>query len=201
MTPAFGSGAPDPQRHAALVATLAAAFADDPALAWILPDPAQRARRLPGFFRWLVDAHATDGTILATSDAQAASLWRRPGQVHVDADTHLADVIRLIPVFGLRLARAARLGSAVARHVPPGEDQLYLRYIGVAPAAQGRGLGGALLRAGLAEADRLGVAACLETAKPANVALYQAFGFRIVAEWDAPGGGPHFWTMQRPAAA
>ena len=58
---------------------------------------------------------------------------------------------------------------------------------------------GQAIRAGLAEAARLGVPAVLETATPANVGLYQRLGFATRSEWDVAGGGPHFWTMTRPA--
>ena len=29
--------------------------------------------------------------------------------------------------------------------------------------------------------------------------LYQRLGFATRSEWDVAGGGPHFWTMTRPA--
>ena len=61
---------------------------------------------------------------------------------------------------------------------------------------RGTGLGAALIRHGLDFADRDGVPAFLETARPGNVAYYERRGFRTIAEGDAPGGGPHLWFMR-----
>ena len=68
----------------------------------------------------------------------------------------------------------------------------YLQFIGVAPAGQGQGTGGALLRAGLARAA--GQPCYLETATPSNVGLYQAHGFAVRNTWQH-GSAPPFWSM------
>ena len=36
----------------------------------------------------------------------------------------------------------------------------------------------------------------LETGVERNVAFYERFGFVVVSEGDAPGGGPHVWFMR-----
>ncbi|MFZ1742287.1 MAG: GNAT family N-acetyltransferase, partial [Pontixanthobacter sp.] len=72
----------------------------------------------------------------------------------------------------------------------------YLKYAAVSPVRQGKGLGGAMIREGLARARAAGVDTILETATPSNVGLYQSLGFETVEEWDVPkAGGPHFWNM------
>jgi hypothetical protein len=53
---------------------------------------------------------------------------------------------------------------------------------------------------GLSLADRDGVPSWLETSKSENARYYEAFGFRTVADEDAPGGGPHIWFMRRDPA-
>lgn len=190
----------DETHRARAVATLAAAFADDPAVCWIIPDPAQRARRLPRMFDWLYSDHLTHGLILGTPDCAAVTCWRVPGKVHHHDPLHPPLLLRLLVVFGANVLRAARVGDAIGAHVPRGEAYLYLRYAGVRPECQGKGLGGLAIRAGLAEAARLEVLATLETATPANVGLYQRLGFAVASEWDVPGrGAPHFWTMVTPA--
>lgn len=182
--------------RAAAVATLAAAFADDPALAWIIPDRAARVRRLPLMFDWLFDDHLERGLILGTADCGVVTMWRPPGQVHYRSPLYPRHLLHLVRIFGANLLRAARVGDAIDAHVPGGERLLYLRYAGVRPDRQGKGLGGTAIRAGLARAGELGVPSCLETATASNVGLYQRLGYGIVREWDVGGrGGPHFWTM------
>ena len=65
------------------------------------------------------------------------------------------------------------------------------------PAGQGQGVGGALLRAGLARAA--GQPCYLETATPSNVGLYQAHGFGVRNEWQH-GDAPNFWSMWHPGS-
>lgn len=62
---------------------------------------------------------------------------------------------------------------------------------------QGRGIGRALIEAGLAQARRDGIGAFLSTGTAANVAIYGRCGFRVIDEADAPDGGPRIWFMRR----
>ena len=91
------------------------------------------------------------------------------------------------------------LGAFHPQLVP--EDHWYLMILGVEPARQRLGLGGALLQPVLARADREGLRCYLETQKPVNVPFYQAHGFEVAAETDVPGDGPHFWLMARTPRA
>lgn len=184
--------------RAAAVATMAAAFHSDPAVSWIIPDPAKRARRLPLMFDWLFDDHLAHGRILGTPDCAAVTMWRLPGKVHHHDALWPPLLWRLIRIFGSNILRGSRVGDAIGAHVPKGEDRWYLRYAGVRPENQGKGLGGLAIRAGLAQANR---GATLETATPDNVGIYLRLGFAVAEEWDVPRGGPHFWTMIHPGAA
>src|SRR3546814_14261896 len=58
---------------------------------------------------------------------------------------------------------------------------------------------GRIIRAQTAVAGAEGLPCWLETATPENVPLYERLGFVTAAQWDVPGGGPHFWGMMRPA--
>ena len=64
---------------------------------------------------------------------------------------------------------------------------------------QGQGVGSSLVAPMLARADAEGLPCYLETMKERNVAFYEKHGFQVVVEDDLPKGGPHFWTMKRPA--
>ncbi|WP_293989173.1 GNAT family N-acetyltransferase [Sphingomonas sp.] len=180
-----------------VAAMLARAFADDPAMSYIFPDPRDRAKRLPRLFALLFDADAP-GMRLITGDAEATTLWQRPG---TPAPT-LFDALRragpLLGALGLALPRAMRVGAALDEHAPP-ERHWYLHIAGVDPARQGKGLGGASIREGLARVAGDGLPAYLETATERNVGLYQSLGFEVTSEWHVPRGGPKFWSMLRPA--
>ena len=181
----------DESHRAAAVASLAAAFQDDPAVSWIIPDPAARARRLLKMY-----------DILGTPGAEAVTLWRAPGKVHTRTPLRPGHVLHLLKIFGPCILRAAKVGDCIDAHLLRGEGRFYLRYAGVRPDCQGKGLGGLTIRAGLEKAAQAEVPAVLETATESNVGLYQRLGFEVREEWDVPGrGGPHFWTMEHPAPA
>ena len=177
------------------VATLALAFHEDPAMVYMLPDAAKRGPRLRRLMGWMVDQQLKLGLVLGTADVTGVTLWRQPGLVHFHEPLWHPDTLLHIAIFGRHLPRALRTDDAITSHLPKGEDWLYLKMAGVHPDHQGKGLGGQMIRFGLAEAALLGVRSVLETATPSNVGLYQRLGYEIASEWDVPKGGPHFWTM------
>jgi GNAT superfamily N-acetyltransferase len=81
----------------------------------------------------------------------------------------------------------------------PHEPHEYLWFVGVVPAARGRGIGSALMAPVLQRADRAGVPAYLEATSPRNKALYERHGFRATAPITV-GGTPPIWPMYRPPA-
>jgi len=83
---------------------------------------------------------------------------------------------------------------AVQRRAHPG-GALFLSGLGVEPELQGRGVGGALLEAGLAREPRAD--AVLLTNNPRNIGFYERHGFAVVREEPMPGGGPPTWAMVR----
>lgn len=181
--------------RARVAAMLARAFAEDPAMAYIFPDSADRATRLPKLFALLFDEDA-GGMRLIDAERTAATLWRAPGAAVTPWWGIVRHAIPLLAALGPALPRALRLSHAIEAHFPLGRFW-YLHIAGVDPSRQGRGLGGALIRAGLARCDAEGMPAYLETATESNVGLYRAIGFDLVGEWTVPGGGPRFWSMRR----
>jgi GNAT superfamily N-acetyltransferase len=72
----------------------------------------------------------------------------------------------------------------------------YLSLIGVDPAAQGRGLGSALMHHVLAEVDSVGVPAYLEATSPRNRTLYERHRFESIGVIQH-GGSPPMWPKIR----
>lgn len=180
--------------------TLAAAFSNDPAMVWMFPDQRVRERRLPGLMRWMFEDHLRHGMVLGTPGCEAVTLWRPPGAVHDHAALTPPALVRFVGLLGTAVLRAEKLDRTIGRHLPRGEQQFYLRMAAVRPDCQGQGLGGALIRAGLAESDQAGLPSVLETATESNVGLYRALGFELIDDWRVGQSGPRFWTMTRPVA-
>lgn len=186
------------QDRAGIATMLARAFAGDPAFAHIFPDPELRVRRLPRLFGLIHDSDIRAGSIFVTPGGEAATLWRAPGRATTGLGEMLAHAVPLVAALGRALPRALSVSRAIEMHFPK-HPFWYLHVAGCDPAAQGKGLGGAAIRAGIAAAPA-GVPCYLETATEANIGLYARFGFETIGEWRVPLGGPRFWSMARPAA-
>jgi ribosomal protein S18 acetylase RimI-like enzyme len=178
-----------------LVDTLSAAFQNDPAMCWILPDPAQRRLRLPRLFDIVVISDLAAGSVLRSELCEAVTLWRAPGKARVGLMETLLLGFSYFHTFGAALGRGLAVSHAMERHFPKGIDYWYLHCAGVRPEHQGKGWGSAAIREGLTQARSMNLPVYLETAKASNVALYVKLGFKVVGEWDVPKGGPHFWSM------
>ncbi len=164
---------------------------------FIVPDPKVRRARMPRMFALLFDGDLSRGACFMTRDGQAVTLWQAPGR----AGLSWPDKIRALPAWsratGTALLRALAYSDASDAN-RPAEPHWYLHVAGCAPSAQGRGLGRAVVRAGLERADRDGVPACLETSNPANLGFYGSLGFAVTHEWRVRGRLLS-WSMLRPA--
>lgn len=174
---------------------LAAAFQDDPVFGWLMRDAARRPARLRRFFAQEL-RHVLKHGQISTSDVLAgAALALPPGRWRTPPLTTLL----LGPPFGLRVPHAAGLLAALdRRHLR--EPHHYFPYIGVAPAAQGRGLGSAMMRPVLDRCDAEGMPAYLEASSARNAVLYERLGFATVRELRF-AGSPPLRLMVRPPGA
>ena len=186
----------------ALARVLTQAFADDPVTAWVFPDEADRLARLARFFGDLFLPRMAVGRdeIYTDEDLLGIASWTPPGQ----GETSALETLRLLPamaaLWGRRLPRAVRTLAYMESRFPK-EPHWHLPFLGVAPEAQGQGLGSALMRPILDRCDFEGAPAYLEASTPRNRALYLRHGFVVLDEMRLPGGGPPLWRMWREPVA
>jgi GNAT superfamily N-acetyltransferase len=182
---------------APISATLARAFQEDPVMSWLLPDPRQRAERLPAFWRHaLGDLHGTHASFFTTPSFSGAAVWDPPGHWKVSFLQMMRSGPAFIRIFRARCLRGLTLLNTVERHHPR-EPHYYLFALGTDPAFQGQGIGAALLAPTLAKSDREGLPAYLESSNKRNVPFYQRCGFRVLQEIVVPNG-PTITLMRRP---
>lgn len=188
-----------PADATALARALAAAFEDDPIFAWLLPDRRRRRERLLRFFALeLGEVVLPAGSAWMTPDASGACLELPPGGWWMPLRTQALHAPRFAAVFGRSLPRAlVTITKMERRHLR--EPHLYVPYVGVAPEAQGAGLGTKLLGRTLERADAGCLPTYLEATSERNAALYARLGFEHLGPFTVLGSPP-LWPMRRPAA-
>mgnify|MGYP001586908152 CR=1 FL=1 len=181
---------------------LARAFHADPIWTWVFPDSAERARTLPWFMEvgtrycfLFGETYTTSGRVAGAAD------WLTPGNTNFPPKRLIeAGYAPMKEKFGPE--SYGRFMGMLAMEQPLHDEAVpgphyYLMTLGVDPPCQGQGVGGALIQPVLARADGEGLPCYLETEREINVTFYRRHGFEVVTEFDAPGGGPHIWTMMR----
>ena len=123
-------------------------------------------------------------TLVATDGSAIVGLvhWVPSPHCQLSPIEKLQMMPAMIGGFGLR--SAIKVGwwlSAWSAHDPK-EPHVHLGPIGVAPTAQGRGVGGRLMEHYCEAVDRNGATGYLETDRPENVAFYRRFGFVTTGE-------------------
>lgn len=182
---------------------LTAAFADDPHITGLLPED-RRQDRMEQMFRFEALSNLRTGghvyLAVDTADASAEPLgvayWGAPGQ-EAGRREQLTEAVAMRRIYGRRYKDVKRTYREAARHRPKA-PHWYLKVLGTSPQARGRGVGSALIRHGLAQADRGGVGVYLESSKPENVPIYARYGFVEISEIPAYGTAPMI-GMWRPA--
>lgn len=183
--------------RSAAIATLADAFAHEPAFSFILPDDDARRRALRRAFGIIFDEDTRAGAVFLTQGAEAVTAWRSPAHMREGRWETLRTRLPYLLAFGTAIGRAAEVAALIKAHLPP-EGCWYLHYAGAHSQHRGKGFGGAAIRAGLARADAQRARAWLETADPDNLVIYRSLGFEVVHSWQVPEG-PRFWGMMRAA--
>jgi ribosomal protein S18 acetylase RimI-like enzyme len=157
---------------------LTLAFAADPPNRWMYPDAEHYLRHFPDFAMALGGAALSNWTALVNTDYTGVALWLPP-EVGPD-DEALANLIA-DSVAAAKKSHLMAIVEEMGRYHPT-EPHWYLPFIGVDPAQQGKGLGGALLKNVLLKCDETHFTAYLESTNPKNRSLYERHGFRAIGE-------------------
>lgn len=171
---------------------IAAAFHVLAVSGWLVPDPLQRIRILPAYFRILVGHALGHGQVHLTSDRTAAAVWLPrldplPDPVYYNT--------RLATACGDTAPRFQTLDELFAKHHPT-KPHHHLALLAVVPHRQRTGLGTALLRHHHQQLDRDGIPAYVEASSPHSRDLYTRHGYQPSEPFHLPDGPP-LWSMWR----
>jgi len=176
------------------------AFADNPnTLAVVRGDKAKAQHMMQVAVRAAKLGRKCSHVLVATEEGRIVGVLNAAEWPSCQLST--SEKLRTAPVMiraaGIALARSLKLMSVWAKHDPK-KPHWHLGPIGVHPHFQGRGIGKAILKAFIHTVDEQASAAYLETDVDKNVALYEKFGFKVVAQAEIMGINNRF--MWREAA-
>jgi GNAT superfamily N-acetyltransferase len=185
----------------------ARAFANDPAVRAMFPDPRRRAALVPTWGAATLHLSHLDGKVIETTPARSCVIiWTGPGKA-----TSWQSWVRSAPQLWQMLRRASpgearrflgyftRLENR--RHELLPEPHWSLDALAVVPERQRFGLGAVLVRHGLIRADRDGVPAYVETDSDDNAVFYSKLGFNLTEHiMDYPPMNIPTWRMVRQPA-
>lgn len=177
--------------------SLAAAFHDDPVWTWLAPSNRTWMDRATRWFTAeLVAQFSGPAEIWVDDDLAGAAVWAAPGHWRSTLRETLSIAVPSMRLFRTRTIRGIRMVSALEK-AHPKEHHWYLSLLGTDPAAQGRGIGSALLAAKHERHDEEGLPAYLESSKESNLAFYGRHGFVTSGDPITTAGGPPLFPMWR----
>ena len=190
----------DPTRLSEAITATSRAFWPDPMFGFFARTALDEHRMLPHFITAVMNdamSHGEVDSVVINGRVVGTASWLRPGDAPRSwmRETRISLRCARALVRGRNRMKGIRLLDEMAKGHPT-EPHWYLALLGVEPVFQGAGIGTALLEKRLAECDRTGVPAYLETQKPENVPYYGRFGF-VVSRTIELDGCPTLWTMWR----
>jgi len=174
---------------------LADGFYDDPPMTWCC----NGVHAIKPLMRLITQrVYMPHGFVTIAEEENGAATWLPAGsRAPFDPITMALSAIVLMRHGGLTAAtRSTKFANYMNTHHPE-EPHYYLFTIATTQAARGKGVGGAILKEGLARADAEGVGTYLENSKEQNLGFYGAHGFELMDKVFPVEGGPPMWRMFR----
>jgi GNAT superfamily N-acetyltransferase len=184
--------------RSAVAATVAAAFAVDPAWAFILGE--EYGRLAVEFAAALFDLRVVLGNVWVAGDGAAVAMWDPPGVNDRPPGLVQSVWARYRAVAGEEALRRLSIYNDAVAAASPAEAHWYLGVLATHPQRRREGLATSVLAPVLGQADRAGVACCLETSTMQNRRFYERRGFTQATAIAVPEGPPTWWLC-RPVIA
>lgn len=179
-----------------LAGVLARALAADPMVVEPMAGGDDLDARIEAMFELIDTEFAREGWVWTVGEGRGVMVLWSPDAAIRERELTASMAPRLAPLFADGGVRYGAMWSWIDEMVP-GEPYWMLDQLAVDPIAQGRGLGGALIRHAIASAEADAAPVVLETGNVRNLDLYARFGFRVIADGEAPLGGPRIWFLRR----
>ena len=193
------------QQTRATATSLAAALITDPFYRSVTlacgDDEAARLAMLTAYFELaLVEGFQAGRVDLADTAGNGAAIWTTDAPLPLRQAAYAQREVGLRELLGPQgcanfTAIVANMEHALAQHNL--QQAWYLSIAGIAPQAQGRGLGASVLAPGLAAVDQAGAVCFLETYNERSLPFYGRLGFEVVGRYAEAVTGSDYWLMLR----
>jgi ribosomal protein S18 acetylase RimI-like enzyme len=182
------------------------AFDSGPFFIFAFPEDRRRARGVRIIHRTLFAHPGPAARFRTVRDSRnrivGLSLWLPTGHSPLPVTSQLAQLPGALRScnFSPRVLKTGIAYSRTTQPLHPKVPHWYLNVLMTEPAAQGQGIGTALMDEAVTDIDTEGVGAYLETNNESNVAYYAKFGFEVQATLrPVPLAPPRYTLWREPA--
>jgi ribosomal protein S18 acetylase RimI-like enzyme len=177
-----------PTDRAKVIDTIVLGFTADPFVRWLFPDPQDYLTHFPVLMQLFAGKAFEQNAAFHLDGHTTSALWLPPG-AHPDEE----GIVTLLEAH-LGAEKLADAFSAFEQMdaFHPDEPCWHLAFLATDPAFMGKGYGSSLLESSLEHCDKDGKLAYLESTNPANLSLYERYGFRLIGKIETKTSPPLF---------
>ncbi|WP_028980336.1 GNAT family N-acetyltransferase [Sporocytophaga myxococcoides] len=169
-----------------VVDILTASFDQNKSVNYVIKQDGQRKERIRKLMEYCFESCFQNGTVYLSKDRNACALILFPEQEKVSLKSIVNDLRLAFSCIGPeRLLKVLSRESKVKSNYPK-QSIFYLRFIGVHPDFQRKGIGSSLIIDIINEAKILKKPIYLETSMEENVKFYKNMGFELFNELHLP---------------
>lgn len=167
-----------------IIDLLAASFDANKSVNFLVREGTRRKQMMHALMDYAFETCRLFGQVWLSDDQRACALLIFPDTRKTSFRSVLLDLQLIRRCIGWGRVRKVMAREAAIKAIHPPGLKAYLWFIGVAPAAQHKGLGSQLMQELLSEPSLRGRRVCLETSTEANLPWYARFGFERYHEFD-----------------
>jgi ribosomal protein S18 acetylase RimI-like enzyme len=166
------------------------------------PDPQHRTRYLPWYFKNVLNTALRYGAVYTTPEVSGVIFTLPPGHTRISIWEYIQSGFLLTAfVLGFRNYKRSMecedFVGATHADLMKNRPHVYLWGLAVDPNQKAQGIGTALMRPLLAQADAERMPVYLDTHDERNVRYYQKHGFNLLRTTCIPKHGLPIWCMLR----
>ena len=178
-----------------VVDILSKSFDDNQSINYIVKQDSKRKERIEGLMEYCFKVCLAKGQIFISDNDKSCALILHPEKKMGAIKEMLLELKLAISSIGVIRSFKVLKREKLIKQNQPKEPFYYLWFIGVAPDAQGKGIGSALIEEVFQKYNEETRPFYLETSVVKNLSWYEKYGFKLFKELDL---GHKLYLMLRP---